>query len=66
MRWTTNPDGRHQPLLKHQHHPVVIRPAAKLPGQCYYYCTRCGVWVAWLSKAESAHARQLGLVKEEL
>jgi hypothetical protein len=63
MKWTRNPDGRHQPLLKHEQHQVVIKKSTKLDGQCYYYCTRCQVWVAWLSKRDSARAREMELVK---
>jgi hypothetical protein len=63
MRHTRNPDGRQQPLLKHAQHPVVIRRAPKMPGQCYYYCTKCKVWVSWLSKKDSAQAMKMELVK---
>jgi len=63
MRWTRNPDGRHQPLIKHAQHPVVVKRSSKLDGQCFYYCTRCRVWVAWLSKQDSQQAQELGLVK---
>lgn len=63
MQWTRNPDGRQQPLLKHAQHPVVLRLAPKMPGQCYYYCMKCKVWVSWLTKKDSARAIEMGLVK---
>jgi len=63
MKHTRNPDGRQQPLLKHAQHPVVVRKAANMPGQCYYYCTCCNVWVAWLSKKDSKVAIEMELVQ---
>ena len=62
MQWRRNPDGRHQPLIKHEHHAVEVRNSTRLPGQCYYYCRSCRVHVAWLSKRDSALAKSLGLV----
>ncbi len=55
---------RHEPLLKHQDHTVVVRPSHKLEGQCYYYCTHCQVHVAWLSKQDSQLAEKLGIVEQ--
>jgi hypothetical protein len=63
MRQTRKPGSRQQPLIKHEHHPVVIKSSTKLAGQCYYYCTKCKVWVAWLSKKDSVRAQEMGIVK---
>jgi len=53
------------PLAFHEHHKVEIRPSNKLKGQGYYYCLNCHVWVAWLTKKDSATARRLGLLKDK-
>jgi hypothetical protein len=52
-----------RPLEYHKYHDVEIRASEKLPGQGYYYCLGCKKWVAWLSKADSAEARKMGLMK---
>ena len=46
------------PYVKHQDHPVVIKPTDKHNGY-YYHCQQCGVWVGWLSKQEVIRSKSL-------
>ena len=57
---------RSQPLEFHAQHQVEIRPAARMRGQGYYHCLDCNKWIAWLSREDSATARQLGLLGDQL
>ena len=50
------------PLEKHSSHDIEIRPSDKLEGQSYYWCKKCNVWVAWLSKQDTENARAMGLL----
>lgn len=48
------------PYIKHQHHPVVIKPTDKQNGY-YYHCRQCNVWVGWLSKEEANQVKSLDI-----
>jgi hypothetical protein len=51
------------PLVKHKDHQIKILPSAGTKHAAMYHCIDCNKWVAWLSKADSEQARQLGLLE---
>lgn len=52
------------PLDKHKDHQVEIRRSPKAHGMYFYHCIECNKWVAWLSQADIASARELGLIQD--
>lgn len=50
------------PLIRHQDHRVEIQPS-RAHNLAKYYCVDCGVFVAWLSRAEAQRAQELNLIQ---
>ena len=50
------------PLIKHQDHRVEIRLVSGDKHYAKYHCVDCNKWVAWVGRAETTKALELGLV----
>lgn len=53
------------PLIKHDTHNVEIRLVTGLKHYGKIHCIDCNKWVKWLTREETNHALELGLVTIE-
>ena len=51
------------PYVFHREHPVAIKHTSD-HNNAFYYCTKCQVWVGWLSKQEVKQAIELDLINK--